>query len=214
MNLIMKKFVGLVNGKSFDNEKDFNEAAKKAIQANEENLSISSYYSYTEDSDKEEVEEKEDTKYLPSSEYMIVSQEPELKDKDYVYSISDELTKKILEASNDGDIKDNANRLINLYKEQIKCDEEKMKVIEAKIEKLQETLYEKEDGVKKLEAKQEYYNSILNLLSQKEEKVEEKKDEETPAEDEEHKTITAADVRKIFGSTSIYDALRQLGLFM
>ena len=214
MNLIMKKFVGLVNGKSFDNEKDFNEAAKKAIQANEENLSISSYYSYTEDSDKEEVEEKEDTKYLPSSEYMIVSQEPELKDKDYVYSISDELTKKILEASNDGDIKDNANRLINLYKEQIKCDEEKMKVIEAKIEKLQETLYEKEDGVKKLEAKQEYYNSILNLLSQKEEKVEEKKDEETPAEDEEHKTITAADVRKIFGSTSIYDALRQLGLFI
>ena len=210
----MKKFVGLVNGKSFDNEKDFNEAAKKAIQANEENLSISSYYSYTEDSDKEEVEEKEDTKYLPSSEYMIVSQEPELKDKDYVYSISDELTKKILEASNDGDIKDNANRLINLYKEQIKCDEEKMKVIEAKIEKLQETLYEKEDGVKKLEAKQEYYNSILNLLSQKEEKVEEKKDEETPAEDEEHKTITAADVRKIFGSTSIYDALRQLGLFI
>lgn len=214
MNLIMKKFVGLVNGKSFDNEKDFNEAAKKAIQANEENLSISSYYSYTEDSDKEEVEEKEDTKYLPSSEYMIVSQEPELKDKDYVYSISDELTKKILEASNDGDIKDNANRLINLYKEQIKCEEEKMKVIEAKIENLQETLYKKEDGVKKLEAKQEYYNSILNLLSQKEEKVEEKKEEETPAEDEEHKTITAADVRKIFGSTSIYDALRQLGLFM
>ena len=210
----MKKFVGLVNGKSFDNEKDFNEAAKKAIQANEENLSISSYYSYTEDSDKEEVEEKEDTKYLPSSEYMIVSQEPELKDKDYVYSISDELTKKILEASNDGDIKDNANRLINLYKEQIKCEEEKMKVIEAKIENLQETLYKKEDGVKKLEAKQEYYNSILNLLSQKEEKVEEKKEEETPAEDEEHKTITAADVRKIFGSTSIYDALRQLGLFM
>ena len=206
----MKKFVGLVNGKSFDNEKDFNEAAKKAIQANEENLSISSYYSYTEDSDKEEVEEK-DTKYLPSSEYMIVSQEPELKDKDYVYSISDELTKKILEASNDGDIKDNANRLINLYKEQIKCEEEKMKVIEAKIENLQETLYNKEDGVKKLEAKQEYYNSILNLLSQKEE---EKKEEETPAEDEEHKTITAADVRKIFGSTSIYDALRQLGLFM
>ena len=214
MNLIMKKFVGLVNGKSFDNEKDFNEAAKKAIQANEENLSISSYYSYTEDSDKEEVEEKEDTKYLPSSEYMIVSQEPELKDKDYVYSISDELTKKILEASNDGDIKDNANRLINLYKEQIKCEEEKMKVIEAKIENLQETLYKKEDGVKKLEAKQEYYNSILNLISQKEDKVEEKKEEETPAEDEEHKTITAADVRKIFGSTSIYDALRQLGLFM
>ena len=210
----MKKFVGLVNGKSFDNEKDFNEAAKKAIQANEENLSISSYYSYTEDSDKEEVEEKEDTKYLPSSEYMIVSQEPELKDKDYVYSISDELTKKILEASNDGDIKDNANRLINLYKEQIKCEEEKMKVIEAKIENLQETLYKKEDGVKKLEAKQEYYNSILNLISQKEDKVEEKKEEETPAEDEEHKTITAADVRKIFGSTSIYDALRQLGLFM
>jgi len=208
----MKKFVGLVNGKSFDNEKDFNEAAKKAIQANEENLSISSYYSYTEDSDKEEeVDEKEDTKYLPSSEYMIVSQEPELKDKDYVYSISDELTKKILEASNDGDIKDNANRLINLYKEQIKCEEEKMKVIEAKIENLQDTLYKKEDGVKKLEAKQEYYNNILNLLSQKEE---EKKEEETPVEDEEHKTITAADVRKIFGSTSIYDALRQLGLFM
>ena len=28
----MKKFVGLVNGKSFDNEKDLNDAANKAIK--------------------------------------------------------------------------------------------------------------------------------------------------------------------------------------
>ena len=212
MNLIMKKFVGLVNGKSFDNEKDFKDAAKKAIQENEESVSISSYYSYTNDDEPEKIEDKKDIKCLPYNEYIITSQIPELKDKDYVYPISDELAKKILEASNDDEIKDNANRFINLYKEQIEIEEEKMKVVESKIENLQDFLYKKEDDVKKLDAKKEYYNSILNLLSQKED--EEKKEEETPVKDDEHKTITAADVKKIFGTTSIYDALRQLGLFM
>ena len=212
MNLIMKKFVGLVNGKSFDSEKDFKDAAKKAIQENEESVSISSYYSYTNDDEPEKIEDKKDTKCLPYNEYIITSQIPELKDKDYVYPISDELTKKILEASNDDEIKDNANRFINLYKEQIEIEEEKMKVVESKIENLQDFLYKKEDEVKKLDAKKEYYNSILNLLSQDEENK--KEEEETPVKDDEHKTITAADVKKIFGTTSIYDALRQLGLFM
>ena len=31
----MKKFVGLVNGKSFDNEEDFKAAAKHAIKEND-----------------------------------------------------------------------------------------------------------------------------------------------------------------------------------
>ena len=56
----MKKFVGLVNGKSFDNEKDFNKAVEEAIKSDNENLSISSYYKYTND-DKEE--KKEISKY-------------------------------------------------------------------------------------------------------------------------------------------------------
>lgn len=210
----MKKFVGLVNGKSFDNEKDFNEAAKKAIQANEENLSISSYYSYSDESEPEQLEEKEDTKYLPSSEYMLINQEPEVNDKDYVYSVSEELEKKILEASNGDDIKDNANRLINLHKERIKCEDKNMRDIEAKIENLQNELYKKEDDIKKLNAKQDYYNSILDILSKKEDEKKEDEKKDVAVEKEEKKTITKEDIRQIFGTTNLFDALRQLGLFL
>ena len=77
----MKKFVGLVNGKSFDNEKDFNDAADKAIKENDGTLSISSYYTYTSDNVEEN---KDDDKFVSTSEYYIGTRKPDKVDKDSI----------------------------------------------------------------------------------------------------------------------------------
>lgn len=200
----MKKFVGLVNGKSFDNVEDWKNAANEAIKNNDETLSISSYYSYSDN--EEEEKESKDKNYLPAGEYILVSQEPETKDKGYVFPVSDELSKKIHNASNKDDIRDNVQNLIETYTDEIINSEKEMKELETKIEKLQSDLYDKDEKVKKLYAYKEYYENISNSLP---EHV-----KETSPEKEVKKSITSDDVKRIFGSTSIYDALRQLGLFV
>lgn len=200
----MKKFVGLVNGKSFDNVEDWKNAANEAIKNNDETLSISSYYSYLDN--EEEEKETKDKNYLPAGEYILVSQEPEAKDKGYVFPVSDELSKKIHNASNKDDIRDNVQNLIETYTDEIINSEKEMKELETKIEKLQSDLYDKDEKVKKLYAYKEYYENISNSLP---EHV-----KETSPEKEVKKSITSDDVKRIFGSTSIYDALRQLGLFV
>lgn len=200
----MKKFVGLVNGKSFDNVEDWKNAANEAIKNNDETLSISSYYSYLDN--EEEEKETKDKNYLPAGEYILVSQEPETKDKGYVFPVSDELSKKIHNASNKDDIRDNVQNLIETYTDEIINSEKEMKELETKIEKLQSDLYDKDEKVKKLYAYKEYYENISNSLP---EHV-----KETSPEKEVKKSITSDDVKRIFGSTSIYDALRQLGLFV
>lgn len=200
----MKKFVGNVNGKSFDNEKDFNEAAQKAIQSKEENLSISSYYSYTNDDEEKQQDENNSENYLPANKYILYNQEPELVDKEYVYPVSEELHKMLMNASNDKDIVANVDNVLNLYKDQIKEDENELKELESKIENLQTKLYDKVTAVKKLYAKQNYYNLILNIISKKVENKESIKDE-TPANNN-------VDIRQFFGSTSLCETLRKLGL--
>lgn len=200
----MKKFVGNVNGKSFDNEKDFNEAAQKAIQSKEENLSISSYYSYTNDDEEKQQDENNSENYLPANKYILYNQEPELVDKEYVYPVSEELHKMLMNASNDKDIVANVDNVLNLYKDQIREDECELKELESKIENLQSKLYDKETVIKKLYAKQNYYNLILNIISKKVENKGGIKDE-APANNN-------IDIRQFFGSTSLCETLRKLGL--
>ena len=119
----MKKFVGNVNGKSFDNEEDFNKEAKEAIKKNDGTLSISSYYSYTSDSVEEN---KDDDKFVSTSEYLIGGRKPDKVTSDSVeYNFPDVLATRIKEASNKDSIRKNVEYYVsNLVDSIHKCSKE------------------------------------------------------------------------------------------
>jgi len=204
----MKKFVGLVNGKSFDNEKDFNDAANEAIKLNDGNLAISSYYSYTND---DEVEEpKDDDRFLSTHEYFLGERKPDIVNGDCVeYTLSDELKKRITDASNINDIKKSVEYHISKLDNSIELTKGEVKKYQEQIEKLQDKLYERVDLLKDLNARNKYYETILDITEDSIKKEDDKK------ESEEVKPITRERIREVLGVSpdmSLYSFLKQLGL--
>ena len=208
----MKKFVGNVNGKSFDNEEDFNKAADEAIKKNDGTLSISSYYSYTSDSVEEN---KDDDKFVSTSEYLIGGRKPDKVTSDSVeYNFPDVLATRIKEASNKDSIRKNVEYYVsNLVDSIHKCSKE-VDELEREIEGLQKRLYEKIDVQKELKGKRKYYNTILDYLDEPE--VEETKEETKEEPEKEYvKPIIKKDLKDFFDvdvNTSLYSILRQFGI--
>ena len=191
----MKKFVGNVNGKSFDNEEDFNKEAKEAIKKNDGTLSISSYYSYTSDSVEEN---KDDDKFVSTSEYLIGGRKPDKVTSDSVeYNFPDVLATRIKEASNKDSIRKNVEYYVsNLVDSIHKCSKE-VDELEREIEGLQKRLYEKIDVQKELKGKRKYYNTILDYLDEPEE--EETKEEVKEEHEKEYvKPIIKKDLKDFF----------------
>ena len=208
----LKKFVGNVNGKSFDNEEDFNKAADEAIKKNDGTLSISSYYSYTSDSVEEN---KDDDKFVSTSEYLIGDRKPDKVTSDSVeYKVSDELVTRIKEASNKDIIKKNVERHVNNLVDSIQNYSKSVDKLEHEIESLQKRLYEKIDVQKELKGKRKYYDAILDYLDEPE--VEETKKEVKEEPEKEYvKPITKKDLKDFFDvdvNTSLYSILRQFGI--
>ena len=205
----MKKFVGNVNGKSFDNEEDFNKEAKEAIKKNDGTLSISSYYSYTSDSVEEN---KDDDKFVSTSEYLIGGRKPDKVTSDSVeYKVSDELVTRIKEASNKDIIRKNVERHVNNLVDSIQNYSKSVDKLEHEIESLQKRLYEKIDVQKELKGKRKYYNTILDILDREETKEEVKEEHEK----EYVKPIIKKDLKDFFDvdvNTSLYSILRQFGI--
>lgn len=212
----MKKFVGNVNGKSFDNEEDFNKEAKEAIKKNDGTLSISSYYSYTSDSVEEN---KDDDKFVSTSEYLIGGRKPDKVTSDSVeYKVSDELVTRIKEASNKDIIRKNVERHVNNLVDSIQNYSKSVDKLEHEIESLQKSLYEKIDVQKELKGKRKYYNTILDYLDEPEvEETKEEVKEEVKEEPEKEyvKPIIKKDLKDFFDvdvNTSLYSILRQFGI--
>lgn len=181
----MKKFVGTVNGKSFDNEKDFNEAAQKVIASGEENLSISSYYKYVSDEveKSEPLKESEQVKELDYAlkheDFMVDENHPQiLIDGNYEYPISNKLKEKLEKATNKEDIKLTSKFMSDVhsfysdrYYDQSKELDNKVKELQRKIEELEnelddteDKLYQAEVNRKKSSAAIEYYTRISSLV--------------------------------------------------
>ena len=172
----MKKFVGLVNGKSFDNEKDFNDAADQAIKENDGSLPISSYYTYTSDG----IEENKDDKFVSTSEYFLGDRKPTKVEKldssrigaigytNVEYGVSPELEERLKVATNKNSIKENIDyhvaKLSNTIKEYRKDIEE----IEKSIDNLQKKLYEQQETLLDKEGRRKYYNHILDIIESQE----------------------------------------------
>ncbi len=205
----MKKFVGNVNGKSFDNEEDFNKAADEAIKSNDGNLSISSYYSYTSD-DKED-DQDADGKFVSTYEYFLGDKKPDNVTSDSVeYEVPESLVQKIKEASNKDSIRKNVEYHVNNLVDSIHKHNKVVDELQSDIEHLQKRLYEKIDDQKDLTGRRRYYNTILDILDEAE--AEEPKEE---SKKEYVKPVTKKDLKDFFGvdeNTSLYSILRQLGI--
>ena len=221
----MKKFVGLVNGKSFDNEKDFNDAADKAIKENAGSLSISSYYTYTSD----DVEENKDDKFVSTSEYFLGDRKPTKVEKldssrigavgytNVEYSVSPELEERLKVATNKNSIKENIDyhvaKLSNTIKEYRKDIEE----IEKSIDNLQKKLYEQQGTLLDKEGRRKYYNHVLDIIesseSEKSKKDSNGLNDVKKTENVEEKKSRIKKVLDVDPDTSLFTFLTQLGFF-
>ena len=212
----MKKFVGNVNGKSFDNEEDFNKAANEAIEKNDGNLSISSYYSYTsDDNDVKKIEDKKDDKFVSTYEYFLGNKKPDNVTSDSVeYEVPESLVQRIKEASNKDSIRKNVeyhrNYLVDgMSKQSMEIDD-----LQSDIEHLQKRLYDKIHDQNDLQGRRRYYNTILDILDEAE--AEEPKEEVKEEPKKEYvKPVTKKDLKDFFGvdeNTSLYSILKQFGI--
>lgn len=235
MNMI--KFVGLVNGKTFDNEKDFNKAVEEAIKSDNENLSISSYYKYTND-DKEEKKEisKADSNYVSLNECFLGERKPDRGNiidpvavgcsgySNVEYNLKPELEERLKVASNKENIKESINFHVTKLVDNIKTVKDDLTGTEKKIEYLQNELEEKQNILLDLEGRRKYYNHILDIVETPDE-VEVKKVykvaanlSEKKAEKEDVPQVTPKennDIRKLLNideNTSFFDLLKQLGI--
>ena len=228
----MKKFVGLVNGKSFDNEKDFNDAADKAIKENDGSLSISSYYTYTSD----DVEEDKDDKFVSTSEYFLGDRKPTKVEKldssrigaigytNVEYGVSPELEERLKVATNKNSIKENIDyhiaKLSNTIKEYRKDIEE----IEKSIDELQKKLYEQQESLLDKEGRRKYYNHVLDIIESSEYENSKKNPENSKKDSDSLKNVKKTEnveekknkIRKVLDvdpDTSLFTFLTQLGFF-
>lgn len=208
----MKKFVGNVNGKSFDNEEDFNKAADEAIKKNDGNLSISSYYSYTSDDEQDTTEDtKTDDKFVSTYEYFLGERKPDNVSADSVeYEVPEVLIQRIKEASNKDSIRKNVEYHVNNLVDSIHKHNNVVDKLQSEIEGLQKRLYEKMDEQKDLTGRRRYYNTLLDILDEAE--AEEPKKE---PKKEYVKPVTKKDLKDFFGvdeNTSLYSILKQFGI--
>lgn len=221
----MKKFVGLVNGKSFDNEKDWTKAAQEAIKNNDGNLAISSYYKYTNEADEKKEDTKDDDKYVSTNEYFLGNRKPDKVEKldssmvgfsgytNVEYTVSPGLEERLKVASNKNNIRESINYHVTKLANNIKSYKEDLRETEKKIEDLQKKLYEQQALLLDQEGRRKYYNRLLDIV--------ETPDPEEPA-DENKKEYAAPKVLdtkdrikellNIDENTSLFDVLRQLGI--
>lgn len=203
----MKKFVGNVNGKTFDNETDFNAAAKEAIKSNDGHLSISSYYSYddkkSEDKNEYKLEKKKTN--LNKEDYILVDQKP---DSINGYEVSSDLYEKLINAGNKDEIRKTVENLLTKIETSSKDVEKSVKNLEIDLEAIQDELYEKREYAKDLKWRKLYYNEIKNAL-----------DKKVPSKNEVNDRKDAKSVFNgidfggfdIIANNSLYDILKKLG---
>ena len=218
----MKKFVGLVNGKSFDNEEDFKAAAKNAIKENDGMVSISSYYSYEKD---EEKKEEEDSNYVNTNEYFLGDRKPDSVTDDgrvVEYNIDEDLVKRIKASINKDSIKKKLEYQINSLSDDITRYENRILSVQTDIDELKKKIAVNCDLIKTLDksknglnGKYKYYATLLERISEEEEVNEEKKEEHEEKKEYLKPEAKFTNIRDLFGMdphTSLYEALRQLGI--
>lgn len=203
----MKKFVGNVNGKTFDNEEDFQKAVSEAVKNMDDNLSISSYYKYSSDEEDEKKELADDPKFVSVHEYFLGDKTPDVKDGTTIeYNVPDELKTRIKEASNRNDIKKSLDYHINKLQDNIKKLQSDLEDTQDRIYQLQETLKEGIDKLNDTKARNEYYSKLMDIIKGCE------LEEENTKEEVKVEKGNTSDKKTILKDETPFEFLRRIGI--
>lgn len=162
--MYMKKFIGNVNGKEYNDVKSFNEAVAALLESNEDTMLISSYYT---NDNSNELGNTEDTKEIASDVDLNVNLEDvilDFKNPD-VDKINDtDFINRLKSAKNSQEIYDgvlsqleNEKKWISKYQEKIQYVNELQKIYIEKLEQLNTDLENTQKMVK-------YYNKVLETI--------------------------------------------------
>ena len=162
--MYMKKFIGNVNGKEYNDVKSFNEAVAALLESNEDTMLISSYYT---NDNSNELGHTEDTKEIASDVDLNVNLEDvilDFKNPD-VDKINDtDFINRLKSAKNSQEIYDGVlsqleceKKWISKYQEKIQYVNELQKIYIEKLEQLNTDLENTQKMVK-------YYNKVLETL--------------------------------------------------
>lgn len=162
--MYMKKFIGNVNGKEYNDVKSFNEAVAELLESNEDTMLISSYYT---NDNSNELGNTEDTKEIASDVDLNVNLEDvilDFKNPD-VDKINDtDFINRLKSAKNSQEIYDgvlsqleNEKKWISKYQEKIQYVNELQKIYIEKLEQLNTDLENTQKMVK-------YYNKVLETI--------------------------------------------------
>ena len=119
----MKKFIGCVNGKNFDNREDFNEAVKKAMENPYEQLVVTSYEKIVPD------EEPKPVEAIPTVDLddITIFRDDE-RDEKGEYKIPEGIEEKLKNCANRDEVVYSLKRDLNCWN---KCREDNDKNIES-----------------------------------------------------------------------------------
>lgn len=162
--MYMKKFIGNVNGKEYNDVKSFNEAVAALLESNEDTMLISSYYT---NDNSNELGNTEDTKEIASDVDLNVNLEDvilDFKNPD-VDKINDtDFINRLKSAKNSQEIYDGVlsqleceKKWISKYQEKIQYVNELQKIYIEKLEQLNTDLENTQKMVK-------YYNKVLETI--------------------------------------------------
>ena len=120
----MKKFIGCVNGKNFDNREDFNEAVKKAMENPYEQLVVTSYEKIVPD--EEPVKKVEERPTIDLDDITIFRDDE--RDEKGEYKIPEGIEEKLKNCANRDEVVYSLKRDLNCWN---KCREDNDKNIES-----------------------------------------------------------------------------------
>ena len=182
-------------------------------------VSISSYYSYEND---EEKKEEDDSNYVNTNEYFLGDRKPDSVTDDgnvVEYNIDEDLVKRIRKSINKDSIKKKLEYQTNCLSDDITRYENRMLSIQTDIEELNKKIEVNRNLIKTLDksknglnGKYKYYATLLERISEEEEVNEEKKEEKKEYLKPEAKFTNIRDLFGMDPHTSLYEALRQLGI--
>lgn len=221
----MKKFVGNVNGKTYDNEVEFMKAVQEATKTIDDNLCISSYYTYTSEKEEEEEKPVDDPRFVSTHEYFLGTRKPDEVNGEYpVYKASEELLQRVKDASNRDGIKKSLNFQVKKLEETIHNSESSIKYLtkdleglQKKVNELEEEIKEKKESINDMMARENYYGSLFDYIEKAEIDEEQKKEAEEVEEKKEYvkPEVNIKTIRDLFGldeNTSLAAMLRQFGI--
>ena len=122
----MKKFIGCVNGKNFDNREDFNEAVKKAMENPYEQLVVTSYEKIVPDEELEPVKKVEARPIVDLDDITIFRDDE--RDEKGEYKIPEGIEEKLKNCANRDEVVYSLKRDLNCWN---KCREGNDKNIES-----------------------------------------------------------------------------------